>query len=143
MKKINVTHYGEDYATVTVNGEDFETSLGLGEAIAKALKAPAENDNTIKKIHVSNMSSPRGSYENTCKVPNQFMIVTPEGTYFQSYASTIAFIPNGGDKTVLDESKWDYSKTTGKYRNQFLGEDKKETLKKIKDGTYLLADLNG
>ena len=22
---------------------------------------------------------------------------------------------------------WDYSKTTGKYRNQFLGEDKKQT----------------
>lgn len=33
---IIVTHLGEDYATVEINGEEFETSLGLGEAILKA-----------------------------------------------------------------------------------------------------------
>jgi hypothetical protein len=31
----------------------------------------------------------------------------------------------------LDENKWDYSVTTGKYRNIFLGETRKETQKKI------------
>jgi len=53
----------------------------------------------------------------------------------------IVFIPNDG-KTQLDEKYWDYSKTTGKYRNQFLGENKKETEKKIASGEYILTDLN-
>ena len=30
---IKVTHLGQDYATVEVNGNEFETSLGLGEAL--------------------------------------------------------------------------------------------------------------
>lgn len=86
-------------------------------------------------------------------VPNQFLM-TEEGRgangnfirrdVFQSYNSIIAEViywPDRKDVT-LDENYWDYSVTTGKYRNKFLGEDKKETLKKIKDGTYKLADLN-
>ena len=50
----------------------------------------------------------------------------------------------GDDKTIveLDRDKWDYSKTTGKYRNQFLGETKKETQAKIDSGEYILTDLN-
>lgn len=61
--------------------------------------------------------------------------------YFQSYDSIIAYIDFDG-KTVLDPTHWDYSKTTGKYRNIFLGEDKKETEKKIKEGIYTFEDLN-
>ena len=72
---------------------------------------------------------------------NQFKIWTDEGVYFQSYNSIIAFRPYGG-KMQLDRSKWDYSVTTGKYRNQFLGEDKKTTEKKIASGEYELTDLN-
>jgi hypothetical protein len=30
-------------------------------------------------------------------------------------------------KVYLDSNAWDYSVTTGKYRNQFLGETKRET----------------
>ena len=63
---------------------------------------------------------------------------------FQSYDSVIVeIINNGWEQTVkLDRNKWDYSTTTGRYRNQFLGEKKAETLKKIKSGEYILADLN-
>jgi len=74
-------------------------------------------------------------------VKNQLVIRTEKGTYFQSYDSIIVFIPING-KTQLDRRFWDYSKTTGKYRNLFLSEDKKETEAKIKNGTYLLTDLN-
>ena len=35
--------------------------------------------------------------------------------------------------TYLDHYYWNYSTTTGKYRNRFLGEDRKETEAKIKD----------
>ena len=45
-------------------------------------------------------------------------------------------------KIYLDINKWDYSTTTGKYRNIFLNENKKLTETKIKNNTYLLVDLN-
>ena len=57
-----------------------------------------------------------------------------------SYESIIAKRENG--QVTLDEMYCDYSPTTGKYRNIFLGEDKKTTQKKIDNGTYKLANLN-
>jgi len=84
---------------------------------------------------VTNMVSNRGN-----KIANQFIIYTTEGSIFQSYNSTIVKIENG--KTYLDLNKWDYSKTTGKYRNIFLNENKKQTEQKIKNGEYILTDLN-
>jgi hypothetical protein len=90
----------------------------------------------MKKIKVENMRS-----VNYNKVPNQFVIQTDDGLYFQSYSTVIAFKPLKG-KIQLDKDSWDYSVTTGKYRNQFLGETKKETEAKIKSGEYELMDLN-
>ena len=74
-------------------------------------------------------------------VANQFIIYTPDGNYFQSYNSVIAFRDNNG-KITLDDYYWDYSRTTGVYRNQFLGESIADTRSKIKSGEYKLADLN-
>lgn len=67
-------------------------------------------------------------------------IITPTGAMFQSYESNIAFRCSGG--VFLDERYWDYSRTTGKYRNIFLNETKKETEKKIASGEYKLVNLN-
>ena len=78
-------------------------------------------------------------------IPNQFIITTEDRKIFQSYDSIIAVKINMGnekDYITLDKIYWDYSRTTGKYRNQFLGEDIKTTRKKIKSGEYRLADLN-
>ena len=98
-------------------------------------------------MKVYNMTSPKGN-----KVANQFII---EGRHtgrfglvwceaFQSYDSMIAkkIYDTDGLKVVLDEYYWDYSKTTGQYRNQFLGEGIAETRKKIESGEYKLANLN-
>ena len=74
-------------------------------------------------------------------MPNQFVISTEEGYYFKSYDSIIVFRPING-RIQRDVNKWDYSVTTGKYRNLFLGETKKETESKIKNGEYELVDLN-
>ena len=74
-------------------------------------------------------------------VANQFIIYTNKGTYFQSYDSVIAFKSNDG-KITLDDHYWDYSRTTGKYRNQFLGESIVDTRAKIKSGEYELITLN-
>ena len=74
-------------------------------------------------------------------VANQFIIYTPEGNYFQSYDSVIAFRANDG-KITLDKYYWNYSRTTSKYRNEFLGEYIADTRAKIESGEYELADLN-
>ena len=89
-------------------------------------------------IKVQNMVSDRGN-----DIANQFVIITKNGRFFQSYDSIIAFIPNDRSKKIkLYSYYWDYSKTTGKYRNQFLGEDKKRTQQKISNKTYQLTNLN-
>jgi hypothetical protein len=74
-------------------------------------------------------------------IPNQLIIETENGKYFQSYQSIIAFKPFNG-KIQLDSETWNFSNTTGKYRNEFLGETKERTQEKIKLGIYELVDLN-
>jgi len=92
-------------------------------------------------MKVRNMRSSRGN-----KIANQFIIediMLDSGkpvTYFQSYNSIIVRIE--GSAVVLDCNKWDYSPTTSKYRNIFLGETTKKTRAKIKSGKYVLSDLN-
>ena len=59
---------------------------------------------------------------------------------FQSYRSMIASIDNG--IVTLDEYYWNYSRTTSKYLSMFLNSSTMETKKRIKEGTYTLANLN-
>jgi hypothetical protein len=86
-------------------------------------------------MKIENFTSSNGN-----SVPNQFLLTDGNKKVFQSYESVIAVIENG--KVSLDKKYWDYSNTTGKYRNQFLGETKKETEAKIKSGEYTLTNLN-
>ena len=105
-------------------------------------------------MKVRNMKSNKGN-----PVPNQFIIEGESGIeYFQSYNSIIVLktpmnynnksqweekgIVFESNKIYLDRTTWDYSTTTGKYRNQFLNEGIAETRKKIKLGEYALANLN-
>ena len=83
-------------------------------------------------MNVQNLTSNQGN-----KIANQFQVTTDKGRFFQSYESVIVFIPNNGGKIQLG-ADWEYSKTTGKYRNIFLGENKKETERKLKEGIYIL-----
>ena len=88
-------------------------------------------------MKIQNMTSSNGN-----KVANQFEIRDDNGNlFFQSYSTIIAKIDNNG-QTFLDAEKWDYSNTTSKYRNLFLGEDTKATKKKIETGEYTLTNLN-
>jgi len=92
---------------------------------------------TTTMVKVENITSSRGN-----KVPNQFIFTDEIGNkYFQSYSSVIAKI-NPLDQIYLDQKYWNYSNTTGKYRNIFLGETIKDTRAKIKSGEYILTDLN-
>lgn len=83
---------------------------------------------------IRNLTSSNGN-----KVPNQIVIRNESLRIFQSYDSIIVKIEEG--KVYLDERYWNYSKTTSKYRNQFLGDSTKEIESKIKSGEYILTDL--
>jgi len=89
------------------------------------------------KVRIENMLGASGK-----EVPNQFKLFTEDGTYFQSYSSVVAFRPVGGGKIQLDREKHDYSRTTAKYRNQFLRMTTKEIEKAITAGDIELVDLN-
>ena len=91
-------------------------------------------------MKVENITSNKGN-----KIANQFIITDDKGNeYFQSYRSTIVKKDYEGEqvKIYLDQKYWNYSNTTGKYRNIFLGETIKDTKAKIKSGEYILTDLN-
>lgn len=80
-------------------------------------------------VKVENMTSRSGR-----QTPNQFIIYGEDYELLQSYSSPIAMI-KGGETYIF--KNWNYSRTTGKYRNQFLGETREETLKKLKSGEYI------
>jgi hypothetical protein len=90
-------------------------------------------------MKVENITSNNGN-----KIANQFVITDDRGNqYFQSYNSMIVKKPlEVWNKIQLDQKYWNYSNTTGKYRNIFLGETIKDTKAKIKSGEYILTDLN-
>ena len=90
-------------------------------------------------MKVENMTSNNGN-----KIANQFIIRDGDVEHFQSYDSIIVRRVTKPLHTtiLLDENLWDYSVTTGKYRNQFLGEGIADTRKKIASGEYILTDLN-
>jgi len=87
-------------------------------------------------MQVQNMTSNKGN-----KIANQFVIKTDDATYFQSYNSIIAKVTKD-HFTFLDETYWNWSRTTSKYRSIFLNESTEETKRKIAAGHYMLTNLN-
>ena len=77
---------------------------------------------------------------------NQQIMFDVTGETFVSYGSKIAYKskPNKMGKCVivLDEYYWNYSRTTSKYRNEFLGFGVDECRRRIKSGEIKLMNLN-
>ncbi|HDZ27036.1 hypothetical protein LCGC14_1009420 [marine sediment metagenome] len=98
-------------------------------------------------MKVRNMISSRSGKA----VANQFIIqdIDPINSrikveYFQSYDTTIVMRKMSGIK--LDRDNWDYSVTTGRYRNQFLGETKRRPKKRSTPASMsllILINCNG
>lgn len=87
---------------------------------------------------LSNIAKELGSYQSVSNMANnQVNLSFENGRVFQSYNSVIAVKVFGG-KTYLTPH-WDYSNTTGQYRNKFLGCNKKECKQKIKSGEFELV----
>ena len=79
-------------------------------------------------LKVSNMTSEASGR----KVANQFIIEDGNKTTFQSYSSPIVEI-DVENKTLTVYPHWDYSMTTGKYRNMFMDDY----------GFYYMSDKKG
>ena len=82
-------------------------------------------------------------------VANQFIITDNEhnAVWFQSYTSVIALVNNG--LLYLDKDKWDYSRTTAKYRNAFVAAyfsgkyASRDGIKAgVEDGKIIMTGLN-
>ena len=74
-------------------------------------------------------------------IANQFRITLQNGIeVFQSYNSIICVKAN--NEIYLDYDRWNYSRTTARYRNIFLNETTVETVKKIGLGQYACVHLN-
>ena len=71
----------------------------------------------------------------TLKV-NQVIVNDNENYTFFSYNTPIVTKLSTGE--VVLHTDWNYSVTTSKYRNMFLGETIKETRAKLPEGTYTL-----
>lgn len=104
-------------------------------------------------MKVQNMTSSKGNnianqfiVELDCQIPISRTTRDDRATNrcFQSYDSLIVIIETTQDEVnvYLDAETWNYSTTTSKYRNLFLGETTKETQKKIDSGEYILTNLN-
>ena len=96
-------------------------------------------------MKVENMKSERTGKA----VANQFVITDNEhnAVWFQSYTSVIALVNNG--ILFLDKNKWDYSRTTAKYRNSFISEYYNSEYASaegirggIKEGKIIMTELN-
>lgn len=70
--------------------------------------------------------------------PDHCYVETKDGVFLNSYGINVVFKPNKG-KIQLGPD-WDFSVTTGKFRNKMLGETIKETRKKLKLGIYELNE---
>lgn len=78
--------------------------------------------------------------------PNHFRIVTKDAYYFQSYNTVVARMGfdhgEDGNVTLLD-GYWDnYSATTNRYLNQFLGTDGVDHIReRVKSGRYIVVKV--
>lgn len=94
-------------------------------------------------IGVEQMTSRSGNV-----VPNQTILSDMTGRTFVSYGSKIVY--QSKDRAsdglpleiIVDETYWDYSRTTGKYRNEFMNMGVQEVRNYIKEGRIKLGNLN-
>ena len=132
-------------AALRIFGEHSYTScvvLSEAEVIASAVTARLSATNAIKPARIRPIKVRPMLTKNGNLATEQFTISDGKGnSFFQSYDSVIAQTDVSG-KVILDEKYWNYSRTTGFYRNSFLGEGIDNTRTKINSGEYSLANLN-
>lgn len=94
-------------------------------------------NNIIGKVKVSQLIN-----DNNNPAANQIVIKAPNGVYFQSYDSVVAFYNN--DHKLYLGRDWDFSNTTRKHLYIFIRDytkycirSRKEVLDYIKEGEFV------
>lgn len=87
---------------------------------------------------VKPVMSPQGNF-----LKNQYVIETENGKFFQSYNDVIAYVPNLPClPTLVDVKKMEFSISTQKQTENFLGKTLEQVLFLIEDGKILNQELN-
>lgn len=71
---------------------------------------------------------------------NQYILKAEEGDYLQSYDSIVALKTTDG-RVILHPEYYNYSATTAKVRDAFLGITREQFTQNMKDGKYILQSL--
>jgi len=90
-------------------------------------------------MELKNLIKELGAFKTLTKIPNTgqgYILYFENGNLLYSYDTIIAIKLN--NQTYINNNYYDYSTTTGKHRNFYLGEKLKDTEKKIKVGDYKL-----
>lgn len=122
-----------------MNESDFKEAMNIAQGIQKdvdeILNAPPKLKIKIRAMEYMGRA-----------IDNQFEILTPDGRYFQSYETVIAYEDFKSGKFYFDKDGWTNREknttTTSKWRNRFTGFDTAETKRRIKSGEIVLVDLN-
>ena len=138
------TYHAREAALKIFGKVSLETATVLSESqvmasavTVKMMAKEAIKPQRIRPITVKSMDTRGGN-----TAADQYIINDGKGNeFFQSYSTVIARSDVAGNIT-LDENHWNYSRTTGQYRNQFLNEGINDTRTKINSGVYALANLN-
>ena len=73
---------------------------------------------------------------------NQIVVSFTDGSeVFNSYGKNIVEYSKGG-RIYFDKNYWDFSTTTSKWRNKYMGVDSKWVKDAIKNGIVKFKDLN-
>ena len=92
----------------------------------------------VNKMIVKNMISNRSGKP----IANQFIITINGLIIFQSYVSVIAVTRWNKENVILDETHYNYSRTTSKYLYRFLNFGKDEIDLRLASGSLRFANLN-
>ena len=78
--------------------------------------------------------------------PNHIVIYVKGGKYLQSYDKIIAFVnePREGEsrKVYLDKEYWNFSKSTARHRNSFLGLSNSYVNDAVRNNVFIMKNLN-
>ena len=115
-----------------------ESQLMTSAVTARLLSDVTPKSEIRKPTKVITMTTHGGN-----PAAEQRIIVDGEGNRtFQSFNSLIATKDRHG-KVTLDETYWDYSRTTTKYLRQFINDSSINIRQAIDQGQFKLANLNG
>jgi len=89
------------------------------------------------KTTVSNMINSNGN-----AAANQFILRNSKVVAFQSYETIIAKREYKNGVVTIDSNAMGYSKTTSKFLYLFLGMNRKEIERSVKEGIILVEELN-